>query len=298
MQVWQSAFAGFPSVIIGSLYSRHYHRADLKHASSSQQTSSSTRRLVKIISPPSLVPSHLLPILHHQWSTISVWVLMLLKKKLHWLPNVSSFTNVFHILPQSLLKLPLIRPKTLLAVSSLVHRFCQRERTPCSQIPEVQELVLVLKEDLRQSCGGQEPLPITEVQPNKCCMPWEGWYIELTDASFQFLLQLLHVLKAVENIGLPEFIPQLKICIHNHSAPVELRLAVVQAFRHIPCHRKVCIYRLSSITLLWTHPAFLPSYFLRVWPFARSQAQAKAVWRLRLVLSPYEATKHFLNCCS
>lgn len=95
---------------------------------------------------------------------------MLLKKKLYWLPNVSSFTNVFHILPQSLLKLPPIRPKTLLAVSSLVHRFCQREWTPCSQIPEVQELVLVLKEDLRQSCGGQEPLPITEVQPkNAVC---------------------------------------------------------------------------------------------------------------------------------
>lgn len=56
-----------------------------------------------------------------------------------------------------------------------------------------------------------------------------------------FLLQLLHVLKAVENMGLPEFIPQLKICIHNYSAPLELRLAALQAFRHMPCHRKVCI---------------------------------------------------------
>lgn len=59
---------------------------------------------------------------------------------------------------------------------------------------------------------------------------------------FSILLQLLHVLKAAENMGLPEFVPQLKICIHNRSAPVELRLAAVQAFRHIPCHRKVCIF--------------------------------------------------------
>ncbi|XP_058251674.1 apolipophorins isoform X3 [Hemibagrus wyckioides] len=130
----------------------------------------------------------------------------------------------------SLLKLPPIRPKTLLAVSSLVHRFCQRERTPCSQIPAVQELVLVLKEDLRQSCGGQEPLPITE---------------------------LLHVLKAVENIGLPEFIPPLKICIHNHSAPEELRLAVVQAFRHIPCHRKRGV-------LAWTYQQLQEDVEIRI----------------------------------
>ncbi|KAK3567891.1 hypothetical protein QTP86_027307 [Hemibagrus guttatus] len=130
----------------------------------------------------------------------------------------------------SLLTLPPIRPKTLLTVSSLVHHFCQRERTPCNQIPEVQELVQVLKEDLRKSCGGQEPLPITE---------------------------LLHVLKAVENIGLPEFIPQLKICIHNHSAPVELRLAVVKAFRHIPCHRKRGV-------LAWTYQQLQEDVEIRI----------------------------------
>ncbi|KAB5579798.1 hypothetical protein PHYPO_G00199100 [Pangasianodon hypophthalmus] len=135
----------------------------------------------------------------------------------HIISFLSTITFASHPTPSmishisALLKFPLIRPKTILAVSSLVHRLCQRERTPCSQIPEVQQLVQVLKEDLGQSCGQQEPLPITE---------------------------LLHVLKAVENIGLPEFIPQLKICIHNHSAPGELRLAAVQAFRHIPCHRK------------------------------------------------------------
>ncbi|TSS97525.1 Vitellogenin [Bagarius yarrelli] len=135
----------------------------------------------------------------------------------HITPFLSTVTFISHPTPSmisnisSLLKVPLIRPKAILAVSSLVHRFCQRERTPCIQIPEVQQLVQVLKEDLRQCCGGQETLPIIE---------------------------LLHVLKGVENIGLPEFIPQLKICIHNYSAPVELRLAAVHAFRHIPCHRK------------------------------------------------------------
>ncbi|XP_047657702.1 uncharacterized protein LOC113644112 isoform X2 [Tachysurus fulvidraco] len=130
----------------------------------------------------------------------------------------------------SLLKLPLIRPKTLLAVSSLVRRFCLRERTPCIQIPEVEQLVQFLKEDLRQSCEGQDPLPMTE---------------------------LLHVLKAMENIGLPDFIPQLKICIHNHSVPVELRLAVVQAFRHIPCHRKRGV-------LAWTYQQLQENVEIRI----------------------------------
>lgn len=84
--------------------------------------------------------------------------------------SITSSTIVFHFLPQSLLKFPLIRPKTLLAVSSLVHRLCLRDRTPCSQIPEIQQLVQVQKEDLRQSCGGQKPLPIAEVQLLKCCV--------------------------------------------------------------------------------------------------------------------------------
>lgn len=88
-----------------------------------------------------------------------------------------------------------------------------------------------------------------------------------------FLLKLLHVLKAVENIGLPEFIPQLKMCIHNQSAPVELRLAAVQAFRHVPCHRKVCI----SIDLLFTlirSSFFVLAIFSQFGHFVNSQPQA------------------------
>lgn len=115
---------------------------------------------------------------------------------------------------------------------------------------------------------------------------------------FNFLLQLLHVLKAVENIGLPEFIPQLKICIHNHSAPVQLRLAAVQAFRHIPCHRKVCI----SIDLVLNRPSFFwfcLATFSQVGHFANSQPQTtnQGVERLGFVSSTYEATTTFFSCC-
>lgn len=58
-----------------------------------------------------------------------------------------------------------------------------------------------------------------------------------------FTVQLLHVLKAVENIGVAAsaLIPQLNSCIHNLSAPPELRLAAIQAFRRIPCHTQVGI---------------------------------------------------------
>ncbi|XP_037400850.1 uncharacterized protein LOC108437497 isoform X3 [Pygocentrus nattereri] len=110
----------------------------------------------------------------------------------------------------ALLKLPLVRLKTILALSSLVHRLCQRQQAPCSQMAEVQQFVLVLKEGLAQGCGEQGAIPVTE---------------------------LLHVLKAVENIGLAAtaLVPQLNSCILNHSAPLELRLAAVQAFRRIPC---------------------------------------------------------------
>ncbi|KAK1786722.1 hypothetical protein P4O66_017119, partial [Electrophorus voltai] len=112
---------------------------------------------------------------------------------------------------KALLKFPLLRPKTILALSSLVHHICQKEHISCSEIPEVQQFVRILKESLEQGCGGQGAPGITE---------------------------LLHVLKAVGNIGeaVGALIPQLNICIRNHSVPLELRIAAVQAFRRIPCH--------------------------------------------------------------
>ncbi|XP_066536340.1 uncharacterized protein [Hoplias malabaricus] len=132
-------------------------------------------------------------------------------------PTASMISNI-----SVLLKLPQVRLKTMLALSSLVHHLCQREQTPCSQINEIQQFVDVLKENLALGCGEQGSIQITE---------------------------LLYVLKAVENIGLAAvaLIPQLADCIQNHSAPVELRLAAVHAFRRIPCHSQrevlVLLYR-------------------------------------------------------
>ncbi|XP_035391907.1 uncharacterized protein LOC113570078 [Electrophorus electricus] len=121
-------------------------------------------------------------------------------------PTLSMISHI-----RALLKFPLLRPKTILALSSLVHHICQKEHISCSEIPEVQQFVRILKESLEQGCGGQGAPGITE---------------------------LLHVLKAVGNIGeaVGALIPQLNICIRNHSVPLELRIAAVQAFRRIPCH--------------------------------------------------------------
>lgn len=54
---------------------------------------------------------------------------------------------------------------------------------------------------------------------------------------------MLLVMKAVGNSGLAavDLIPQLNDCILNHSAPLELRLAAIQAFRRIPCHANVSV---------------------------------------------------------
>lgn len=109
------------------------------------------------------------------------------EENLHLLSNITQFTIVLYSLPQNLLKFPLLRLKTILALSSLIHCLCRREQTPCSQIPEVQQLAQVLKEDIGPSCRGQEPLQITEVQSWECSMLWEGRYTnEVTDAGVKF----------------------------------------------------------------------------------------------------------------
>ncbi|XP_073705892.1 uncharacterized protein [Garra rufa] len=111
----------------------------------------------------------------------------------------------------ALLQIPLIRPKALLVVSSLVQSFCQQEQGPCNEIAEVQQFVHVLKQSLEAGCEVDDHLKITE---------------------------LLHVLKAVENAGaaVSDLIPTLSRCVQNQSVPLELRLAAVRAFRRIPCH--------------------------------------------------------------
>ncbi|XP_016110068.1 uncharacterized protein [Sinocyclocheilus grahami] len=114
----------------------------------------------------------------------------------------------------ALLQIPLIRPKALLVVSSLVHGLCQQEQGPCNEISEVQQFVHVLNQSLDAGCEVDDHLQITE---------------------------LLHVLKAVENAGAAtsDLIPTLSRCVQNQSVPLELRLAAVRAFRRIPCHHDV-----------------------------------------------------------
>lgn len=68
------------------------------------------------------------------------------------------------------------------------------------------------------------------------------------------LIQLLHVLKAVENAGaaVSDLILTLSRCVQNQSVPLELRLAAVRAFRRIPCLHDVSIieeFKIYIITL-------------------------------------------------
>lgn len=65
---------------------------------------------------------------------------------------------------QALLEIPLLRPKALLVVSSLIHGLCQQEQGPCNDIAEVQQFVRVLKQSLDAGCEVDDHLQITEVQ--------------------------------------------------------------------------------------------------------------------------------------
>ncbi|KAJ8011260.1 hypothetical protein DPEC_G00056310 [Dallia pectoralis] len=109
----------------------------------------------------------------------------------------------------ALLKMPKVRAKVLLTGSALVHVLCQRSRSPCGVLSQVQTFIQVLRDNLGQDCVGENS-PISE---------------------------LLYTLKAVGNAGLvaSSLIPQLNICIQSHSIPLEIRLSAVQAFRRMPC---------------------------------------------------------------
>ncbi|XP_028831417.1 uncharacterized protein LOC114787739 [Denticeps clupeoides] len=111
----------------------------------------------------------------------------------------------------ALLLNPEIRQKVLLSVSALVHQLCQRELSPCTQIPEVQEFIGILKASLEEEVTGM--------------------------LGTSRMMEMLRILKAVGNSGLAAagLIDQLGTFLLNHSAPVELRLVAIQAFRRIPC---------------------------------------------------------------
>ncbi|KAL4608230.1 hypothetical protein GN956_G25229 [Arapaima gigas] len=124
----------------------------------------------------------------------------------------------------ALLQTAKTRTRAMLAVSSMVHVLCLRGPLPCSTLPQVQQLLKLLKELLGEHCG---------------------------DVEGSQLIEKLLVLKAVGNAGLAAaaLTPQLEVCAQNQSTPLELRLAAIHAFRRIPCsaNRRVLlqVYRSS-----------------------------------------------------
>uniref|UniRef100_A0A3B3R7Z2 Vitellogenin domain-containing protein n=1 Tax=Paramormyrops kingsleyae TaxID=1676925 RepID=A0A3B3R7Z2_9TELE len=134
--------------------------------------------------------------------------------------RVSTFLSSLALIPRptpnmlsaasALLRSPETRSGALLAVSALVNTLCQTAASPCSQMPQVQQLMEILKEMLEDH-------------------PREGGEPQLAEK--------LHVLKAVGNAGLAAatLVPELAACAQNQSVPIELRLAAIQAYRRIPC---------------------------------------------------------------
>ncbi|XP_070830189.1 uncharacterized protein [Chaetodon trifascialis] len=110
----------------------------------------------------------------------------------------------------SLLEVPEVQSKALLAGSSLVYQMCQRSQASCSELPQVQTFIQTLEETLKKGCEGEQPT-------QKCT--------------------LFYALKSVGNIGLsaPVFIPLLNRFMLDHSAALKLRLAAIQAFRRFHC---------------------------------------------------------------
>ncbi|KAL2097205.1 hypothetical protein ACEWY4_006412 [Coilia grayii] len=112
------------------------------------------------------------------------------------------------------------QPKLVLAGSALVHGLCQQEHIQCNQVPEVQQYIRELKYSMEEAYGAQD------------------------------LSRMLLIMKAIGNSGLAvvDLIPQLNDCILNHSVPLELRLAAIQAFRRMPCNanRKVLLLAYQS----------------------------------------------------
>ncbi|OCT64040.1 hypothetical protein XELAEV_18045141mg [Xenopus laevis] len=96
-----------------------------------------------------------------------------------------------------------------LAITALLHHFCSITRE-CHKIPEVQTIMGILQEQLRDNCTKQEDEEIHKMQL---------------------------VLKAIGNAGLAaeSLIPVLASCASLKSNPDSTRLAAVEAFRRIPC---------------------------------------------------------------
>ncbi|CAL8372779.1 unnamed protein product [Arctogadus glacialis] len=110
----------------------------------------------------------------------------------------------------ALLEAPELRPRALLAGSSMVHALCRRSTGPCTSLPQVQSFVQTLQDSLGSGCGGKDPRRVSE---------------------------LLYILKAVGNSGLsaPALVAMLSRCVLGSSEVPELQLAAIRSFRRMPC---------------------------------------------------------------
>nr|XP_057943014.1 uncharacterized protein LOC131138235 isoform X3 [Doryrhamphus excisus] len=123
------------------------------------------------------------------------------------IPNPSP--QIIHSI-NTLVDIQEVRSKALLAGSSLVYQLCQQSTTPCSDLPEIQTFIRTLEVALKEGCAAQGA---TQTE------------------------KLVYVMKSVGNMGVaaPHFIPLLNRCVLSPSAPLELRLAAIKAFRRFDC---------------------------------------------------------------
>ncbi|XP_019733519.1 apolipophorins isoform X1 [Hippocampus comes] len=123
------------------------------------------------------------------------------------IPNPSP--QIIHSL-NTLVNIQEVRDKALLAGSSLIHQLCQRSTTPCVDLSQVQAFIQKLEVSLKECREPQSPAKVRE---------------------------FIYAMKSVGNMGLAAsiFIPLLNHCGLNQSAPLELRLAAIKAFRRFDC---------------------------------------------------------------
>ncbi|XP_056913419.1 uncharacterized protein LOC130539234 isoform X1 [Takifugu flavidus] len=109
-----------------------------------------------------------------------------------------------------LLEVPEVQSKALLSGSSLVYQLCQRSRTSCGELPQVQTFINRLEEILKGGTKGENPAKVQT---------------------------LVYALKSVGNLGLaaPVFVPLLEHFMLSQSSLLELRLAAIYALRRYPC---------------------------------------------------------------
>ncbi|NXE81149.1 VIT protein, partial [Cochlearius cochlearius] len=111
-----------------------------------------------------------------------------------------------------LLKSPGASQSCFLGVTALLHKFCSAYSS-CDDVPAVQSVMRTLGKFLGENCTVQD----------------------------SELSQMQLVLKAIGNAGLAatSLGPLLSLCASLKSNPIEIRLAAIQAFRHIPCSVRV-----------------------------------------------------------